>query len=351
MAARYRSSRRRAAGPPSASRSRWRPRCSAQARVRFWSRRGPRRRGLAGGQPGNIGIHVAGSSRCQPKALLCVLGGAGATAYKWFVRKPAAQAAVPDDRSLMHTARFTRPLAAAAGLAALVILAAASAGSATASSAKHDAAVHTHPAILLPGGNPIGSESGSTQHSNNWAGYAAFPQNSGGSFRYVQATFTVPAVNCAVTADAFSVHWVGLDGFTTKTAEQAGIEADCNGPTPTYSAWWETYPALPIETVSSGQLFNMWKPCGGPSCQNRSAEVISEAPAAASTLPLANFGIIIYVNIHVTDKSKQRGGIASPNWNHDKIILVNGTPSHQTLATPGGLFGSRAFSNTWKRES
>src|SRR6266498_5098194 len=187
MAARYRSSRRRAAGPPSASRSRWRPRCSAQARVRFWSRRGPRRRGLAGGQPGNIGIHVAGSSRCQPKALLCVLGGAGATAYKWFVRKPAAQAAVPDDRSLMHTARFTRPLAAAAGLAALLILAAASAGSATASSAKHDAAVHTHPAILLPGGNPTGSESGSTQHSNNWAGYAAFPQNSGGSFRYVQA--------------------------------------------------------------------------------------------------------------------------------------------------------------------
>jgi hypothetical protein len=286
----------------------------------------------------------------------------------------------------MHTARFTRPLAAAAGLAALVILAAASAGSATASSARHDAAVHTHPAILLPGGNPIGSESGSTQHSNNWAGYAAFPQNSGGSFRYVQATFTVPAVNCAVTADTFSVHWVGLDGFTTKTAEQVGIEADCNGSTPTYSAWWETYPALPIETVSSvhvnpgdavtasvyfnstsgkhhnqynfvltdvtnGQRFNLWKRCGGPSCQNRSAEVISEAPSAASTLPLADFGIISYVNIHVTDKSKQRGGIASPNWNHDKIILVDGTPNHLTLATPGGLFGSRAFSNTWKRES
>jgi Peptidase A4 family len=281
----------------------------------------------------------------------------------------------------MQTARFLRPLLAAASLTGLVIFAAVAAGSAAAAPAG-GGTVHTHPAIFLSGASPAGSPS----HSNNWAGYAALPAHSRASFRYVQATFTVPSVNCAATTNAFSVHWVGLDGFATSTVQQDGIEAACNGTTAVYSAWWETYPAHQIQTVSSvsvspgdavtasvyfnrgpgahhnqynfiltdvsnGESFNLWKPCGGSSCKNGSAEVISEAPSSASILPLADFGIISFVSVHVTDKGGQKGGISSSNWNHNKIIMVSGSARHQTLATPGSLFGRHVFSNTWKRES
>jgi hypothetical protein len=284
----------------------------------------------------------------------------------------------------MRTARFLRPLVAAAGLTALVIFAMAPAGAAAAGQARRTA-VHTHPAILVPGANTTGIASGSTSHSRNWAGYAALPRHPGASFRYVRATFTVPSVNCAVTRNSFSVHWVGLDGFATRTVEQDGIEASCNGTTPVYSAWWETYPANQIQTVSTvkvgpgdavtasvyfnsapgahhdrynfiltdvtnGESFSLWKPCGGSSCKNGSAEVISEAPSSASVLQLADYAVISFVNVHVTDKSRQKGGISSANWKHDKIIQVSASGS-RTLAAPSPLFGSQAFSNTWKRES
>lgn len=282
----------------------------------------------------------------------------------------------------MQTARLLRPLLAAASLTGLVIFAAAPAAGTAAAPIGRGGAVHTHPAIFLSGA----STTGITSRSNNWAGYAALPEHSRASFRYVQATFTVPSVNCAATTNAFSVHWVGLDGFATGTVQQDGIEANCNGTTPVYSAWWETYPAHQIQTVSSvsvspgdavtasvyfnrgsgahhdqynfmltdvsnGESFNLWKPCGGSSCKNGSAEVISEAPSSASVLPLADFGIISFVNVHVTDKGGQKGGISSSNWNHSKIIMVGGEVSHPTLATPGSLFGRHAFSSTWKRES
>jgi hypothetical protein len=282
----------------------------------------------------------------------------------------------------MQAARLIRPLAAAASLTGLVIFAAAPAGGTAGSPARHARAVHTHPAIFVPGGSTMESIS----ESNNWGGYAALPQHSGASFRYVQATFTVPSVNCAVTPGAFSVHWVGLDGFGTKTVQQDGIAANCDGTTPVYSAWWETYPANQIQTVSAvqvhpgdavtasvyfnaakgvhhdeynlvltdvstGQGFSLWKRCGGSTCKNASAEVITEAPSAAGVLPLADFARISPVNIHVTDKSRQKGGISSPNWDHSKIILVGGEVNHPTLAAPGSLLGTHAFSTTWRRKS
>jgi hypothetical protein len=278
----------------------------------------------------------------------------------------------------MHTARLLRPLAVAASVAALAMFAALPAGATTASSPHSSKIVQVHPMIRTPGA----STSGTTVHSGNWAGYAALPQHSGGKFRYVAATFTVPSVNCSTTPTSLSVHWVGLDGFNSSTVEQDGVESDCNGSTPEYSAWWETFPGNPIQTVfslnagdavtasvyfntasgthhnmynlvltdvTSGQSFNLWKACAsGSTCENSSAEIISEAPSSGSTiLPLADYGIESFVNVKITDKSKQKGGISSSNWKHDKIIQVSATTSH-TLARPSVLYGSHAFSNTWK---
>src|SRR5450755_1129895 len=147
----------------------------------------------------------------------------------------------------MHTARLLRPLAVAASVAALAMFAALPAGATAASSPHSSKIVQVHPMILTPGA----SASGTTVSSGNWAGYAALPHHSGGKFRFVEATFTVPSVNCSTTPSSFSVHWVGLDGFNSGTVEQDGIESDCDGSTPTYSAWWETFPCNTIQTVFS----------------------------------------------------------------------------------------------------
>jgi hypothetical protein len=281
----------------------------------------------------------------------------------------------------MHTARLLRPLAVAASVAALAMFAALPAGATAASSASspHSSKiVQVHPMILAPGA----STSGSTVVTDNWAGYAALPQHSGGKFRYVAATFTVPSVNCSTTPNSLSVHWVGLDGFSNGTVEQDGVESDCDGSTPAYSAWWETFPGNSIQTVfsvnagdavtasvffntgsgshhdrynlvltdlTSGQNFNFWEKCAsGSTCENSSAEVISEAPSSGSVLPLADYGLESFVNIKVHDKSDQKGGISSSNWKHDKIIQASST---DILATPSSLYGSHAFSNTWKNVS
>ncbi len=90
-----------------------------------------------------------------------------------------------------------------------------------------------------------------------------------------------------------------------------------------------------LKDISNGQGFSLWERCGGPSCKNSSAEVISEAPSSAGILPLADFGIISPVNVHVTDKSRQKGGISSAHWEHSKIILVGTEASRPTLASPG----------------
>ena len=282
----------------------------------------------------------------------------------------------------MHTARLLRPLAVAASVAALAMFAALPAGASAASSASspHSSKiVQVHPMIRTPGASTSG-----TVTSGNWAGYAALPHHSSGQFRYVAATFTVPSVNCSTTPDSFSVHWVGLDGFNSSTVEQDGVESDCDGSTPAYSAWWETFPGNTIQSVfslnagdavrasvffntgsgshhnmynlvltdiTSGQNFNLWKSCAsGSTCENKSAEIISEAPSSGSILPLADYGLESFVNVKVHDKSDQKGGISSSNWKHDKIIQVSATTSH-TLATPSVLYGSHAFSNTWKNVS
>jgi Peptidase A4 family len=279
----------------------------------------------------------------------------------------------------MHTARLLRPLAVAASLTALAMFAAAPAGATAASSPKPGKIVQVLPMIRLPGA----STTGTTVRSPNWAGYISLPQHSSGKFRFVEATFTVPSVNCTTTPSSFSVHWVGLDGFNSGTVEQDGVESDCDGSTPAYSAWWETFPGNTIQTVfslnagdavtasvffnaasgtphhdqynlvltdvTSGQHFNLWESCApGSTCKNNSAEVISEAPSSGSILPLADYGIENFVNVKIHDKSDQKGGISSSNWNHAKIIQSNNT---DTLATPSSLFGSHAFSNTWKNEN
>jgi hypothetical protein len=283
--------------------------------------------------------------------------------------------------------------------AAVLISASASAAPATPAAATARAAstptarVHPHPLELRHGVKPAGITNSalsttSPAVSSNWSGYVATGDTSTAGFRYVQATFTVPSVNCTTTPDAAMGAWVGLDGVNynfsgdAASVEQDGIVAECDSGAPSYYAWWENYPQDATEAftispgdaieasvywnanapasqrynyqltdVTTGASLNTLQPCGG-SCHISSAEVITEAPADATTgdiLPLSDYAIVNYENIAVTDRSGQRAGFTSSGWKNTEVIQENS--ANQIVSTPSSLYGGLAFSTDWERAS
>jgi hypothetical protein len=258
---------------------------------------------------------------------------------------------------------------------------------------------HPHPLELVHGTKPNGITNAAlgrdfTAYSSNWSGYVATGSWSGAQFRYVQATFTVPSLNCAAAAGtsaspATVADWVGIDGVgynfgASSTVEQDGIVGQCVSGTAQYAAWWENYPNAPtypnitinpgdaieadvyfnpgrtaaqgqynytLTDVTTGQSFNTpWEKCGASSCKNSSAEVITEAPTgSAGLLPLADYGLSNFENVAMTDKAGQRAGITSSNWKSTDVVMDNS--SGTVLSTPGPLFGGAAFSDFWKAAS
>ncbi|HEY0716943.1 MAG TPA: G1 family glutamic endopeptidase [Streptosporangiaceae bacterium] len=306
----------------------------------------------------------------------------------------------------MPRARFLRPAVALAAVPAAALLVVSSAGAApVATSAPVKAAVTTtteaHPTPLhlenVHGtdvlNQPAGT-SGAPQGSSNWAGYVATGSWNGAGFRYVQATFNVPSVNCtsspsgnATYPDTFD-DWVGLDGvgynFTASSSvEQTGIYGQCVNGAPAYGAWWEAYPSaetpisftvspgdaitasvfwdstrtvaegqydIVLADVTTGQDFSQYVACAAASCANSSAEVITEAPAVGSaTLPLADYGIANYENAAVTDRSGQRASFLSSDWVNTAVEQLNSAGT-AVVSAPGPLFGGQAFSTYWHAE-
>lgn len=298
----------------------------------------------------------------------------------------------------MPTRRFLRPALAVAALPAVALLVGVTASSAPANTAPVAAKSHPVPLQLLHGTKPTGLANtalghADTAYSSNWSGYVATGTWSGAQFRYVQATFTVPSVNCTTTpgttADAVYSDWVGLDGVgynfgSSSTVEQDGIAGGCVAGAPSYYAWWENYPGAEnalsltispgdaieadvyydgsrtvaegqynytLTDVTTGQSFDQWEQCGASSCANSSAEVITEAPSDATSgavLPLADYGVSNFENIAVTDKAGQRGPLTSSAWYNTEVVMENASDS--VLSTPGSLFGGAAFSTFWEGE-
>ncbi|HEX6520732.1 MAG TPA: G1 family glutamic endopeptidase [Streptosporangiaceae bacterium] len=219
--------------------------------------------------------------------------------------------------------------------------------------------------------------------SQNWAGYVA----SSNRFRFVQARFAVPVLNCRKTpgtakTPAMVGVWVGLDGLGGRvvTVEQDGIAGQCVRGVPTYNAWWEMFPKAPVypamvihprdviqasvyyssanrqyrltlSDLSDGQGFSTWRRCGASSCHNGSAEVITEAPSVDVSsnrlFPLAAFGAVSYSRIQITDAAGQRGGFGSSLWQDTQLVMVD-TAGHVKAAT-SGLSHGVAFKNAWER--
>jgi hypothetical protein len=156
---------------------------------------------------------------------------------------------------------------------------------------------------------------GFNQDGGNWSGYVA----TGSGFTSASVSWTEPSVSCNSSNDLMAP-WVGIDGYGSQSVEQTGVQTDCSSGSPTYSAWYEMYPASPVyynDPVSAGDQINSSATTDGngnytltltdttqgwtettPASYNganASAEAIIESPTAA----YPNFGSVNFTNFQI----------------------------------------------------
>ena len=233
------------------------------------------------------------------------------------------------------------------------------------------------PATHLPHITPVNA----ALKANNWSGYADVACSTC-AVRYVAASFTVPSVNCARSPDgSFAAIFAGLDGVTSRTVEQIGVDAACSAGTASYTAFYEMFPNAPVgfsgispgDAISVNVYFNAatnhWQltltdittggniattqACpSGSVCRNSSAELITEAPSSSTgaILPLVDFGQVNNEAITVTSRNGTRGAMISNGlWTTDSITMANS--GGKVLAQPGPVYGGQAFQDTWQAAS
>jgi hypothetical protein len=152
--------------------------------------------------------------------------------------------------------------------------------------------------------------------SYNWSGYAS-SSSTKQEYSTINAQWTVLSVTCTAEQQ-LSSQWVGLDGLTNNTVEQAGTLEWCFQGTAFYYTWWEMYPASAAtvgttakpgdiifgkiartgtsytlsvtDSTTSGNSFSVKQTCALATCTDKSAEWIDERPSYATTgiVPLAD---------------------------------------------------------------
>jgi hypothetical protein len=215
---------------------------------------------------------------------------------------------------------------------------------------------------------PSHAPNGITQYtSGNWAGYVALPSGSTTSFTKIGAAFEVPSADCTAggvgTGDAFAYHWIGLDGFSDGTVEQDGVGVLCEGGTAYYISWWETYPGginvtenvNPGDEIQAYVTFNgsdyvmtvkdqttdtyvedVTEPCeSGSTCDNSSAETITEGYPSSPWLGTADYGSEFYNAIEVTNQAGTAGAISRSTWTDGEITAEQGST---ITSEPGRLY-------------
>jgi Peptidase A4 family len=238
--------------------------------------------------------------------------------------------------------------------------------------------------------------------SNNWSGYlfqstpvGQLPPQT--TFTFVRARWQQPTVSCTVP-NARTAIWVGLDGWgephSTGTVEQLGTMAIC-GPTAgaaplSYKAWWEmkaespnneysadeymfdvspgdyiealvTYTeagtfVLHLRDLTTHQEFSTTKTCNpNRTCYRNSAEFIVERPGDPTTLPLGDYGTVVFTEMDVRASSNENiqradvtmrqpntttilsscgGGPPEPQWRSDPLEMPREVGCKWYAATP-----------------
>jgi hypothetical protein len=198
--------------------------------------------------------------------------------------------------------------------------------------------------------------------SANWSGYAA----AGRAFRSVSASWTQPAAHCRHGA-AYASFWVGLDGYSSRSVEQIGTDADCRGRAARYYGWYEMYPAPPARlgrkvrpgdkmsasvTFGAARTYTLvlrdrtrgWKHTitrKRAGLARSSAEVITEAPSSAGgVVPLADFGTVRFTATRVN-------GILLRRHSPTEIVMVDRRSRRKD--TTSALSRAGSFRTTWLR--
>ena len=233
------------------------------------------------------------------------------------------------------------------------------------------------PAHLTSVGPPVRGSSAQFT-SRNWDGYITYVSSESTDFASVQATWVQPTVTCP-KPNAWTVFWVGLDGWWNNTVEQGGTSAECIAGVPQYESWWEMYPTNAITTVfaispgdqitasvtylpstttfeivvsdiTSGQSFTRDEQCElNLTCGRSSADVIAEDVGrfgAGSFFPLADYHTMKFTHSSVTDDSANTGTMSNSNWLNAAVTEASRTVTYATVS-PLNKTGS-SFSATWK---
>ena len=215
------------------------------------------------------------------------------------------------------------------------------------------ATVMSRPMIRVPPtpGLSTRAPSNVNAQSTNWAGYAAetdLVSPASGAVSDAKGSWIVPTVTGG-SQDAYSVDWVGIDGFESTSVEQLGTEADWSAGSPVYSAWFEMYPedpqtipmaihpgdvmtaevrwvagdtfALTMTDVTTRASFSTDQTLD-TSAARSSAEWIHEAPATIrSVLPLAQTTAVPFFGCDATINGAS-GPIGDSRWQHSGVDMV-----------------------------
>jgi hypothetical protein len=226
-------------------------------------------------------------------------------------------------------------------------------------------------------GRVVRDGAGSTTDATsvNWSGYVDLP-SAGKKFDSVKGSWTEPSLTCTSDEDQEAVFWVGVDGWTNDTVEQAGTFAECYEGTAYYYTWWEMYPTNDItvvgstvlpgdhitasvvykastkkytlavtDTTTAGNGFSIVEKCAkGLTCHNASAEWIGETPGnIRGYYPLPDFGTWAVTGGEAAEGTSTK---AISHYNNDKVTLES--DADYPLATPSALTSAgTGFTDTW----
>ena len=218
-----------------------------------------------------------------------------------------------------------------------------------------------------PAASATPATAATTVQSATWAGY--YLSGASGAYSSVSASFTVPGATCKSSGTQVADFWTGLDGVTSDTVEQIGIEADCLSGTASFFGWYDLYPAAPVDfsnAISSGDSMSASVTFSGTTTytlvladstagwshtvtksvagdQRSSAEIVTSGPGgggAGSGPTLLDFGKITYTSCKVNGTSM---GTQDPT----PVEMVDG--QGRVMVSTSAITSAGTFTNTWLR--
>jgi hypothetical protein len=224
---------------------------------------------------------------------------------------------------------------------------------------------HTLPATHGPG-SPSALATGPTFTSRNWDGFVSYAPSAGATdFNAVHGTWVQPTVTCP-KPNAWTVFWVGLDGWFDNTVEQGGSSAQCVNGVPQYTTWWEMFPTNAIQTVftiapgdtidatvtfsaatrqytitvrdvTSNRSFTQTPTCASNlTCSRSSADWIAEDVGmfgGGNFFPLANYGTMRFRSSTATSLTGHRGPISDASWQNSPVQEQSGGVTYATVSS------------------